>query len=113
MGDNRIIGTYHSCLWLYKHQVFLKFYWFKSFQQNLSRLYSFVDSTDLRGAENVLKIRYRVSKTSTRRFLFILFSDGNIFSKGFKNLNPKLTVVKKQPDKMDQNPDDFLPSVMT
>ena len=32
---------------------------------------------------------------------------------GFKNLNPKLTVVKKQPDKFEQNPDEFLPSVMT
>ena len=33
--------------------------------------------------------------------------------KGFKNLNPKLTVVKKIPNEPSQKIDDILPSVMT
>jgi len=32
---------------------------------------------------------------------------------GFKNLNPKMTVVKRQPNHTYQIPDEFLPSVMT
>jgi len=33
--------------------------------------------------------------------------------KGFKNLNPKLTVVKKSPNQPNQTSDHILPSVMT
>lgn len=32
---------------------------------------------------------------------------------GIKNLNPKLMVVKKQPDNLKDNPDLYLPTVMT
>ena len=32
---------------------------------------------------------------------------------GFKSLNPKLTVVKKQPSMQHEHPDEYLPSVMT
>ena len=32
---------------------------------------------------------------------------------GFKNLNPKLTVVKKDPTHKHKLPDEYLPSVMT
>ena len=47
-----------------------------------------------------------------RSFLQFITGCPRLPFKGFKGLNPPLTVVRKTPD-MNKKPDDYLPSVMT
>ena len=60
-------------------------------------------------------IKFLLSLDSIERKAFILFVTGcpRLPIGGIKNLNPKLTIVKKQPDVLNENPDKYLPTVMT
>ena len=59
-------------------------------------------------------IRYMIDLNKEEQKQFLIFSTGasRLPVGGFKALNPKLTVVKKTFNK-NENPDDFLPTVMT
>jgi len=53
--------------------------------------------------------------TSEEKRIFLKFVTGaeRLPFGGFKNLNPKMTIVKKQPNMQHEHPDEYLPSVMT
>ena len=61
-------------------------------------------------------IKFMMSLNSSEKKVFILFITGcpRLPIGGLKNLNPKLTIVKKQADNTkNYNPDNYLPTVMT
>jgi len=62
---------------------------------------------------DLINILCELSSEEQKMFLKFVTGSPRLPLGGFKNLNPKLTVVKKQPDQFDQTPDEFLPSVMT
>ena len=66
---------------------------------------------------NIFKyfINILIEMTTSERRKFLLFVTGcpRLPLGGFKKLHPKLTVVKKNPDQPRENPDNYLPTVMT
>ena len=63
--------------------------------------------------KNFIKILTEFTNDEKKMFLKFVTGAERLPYGGFKNLNPKLTVVKRQPNQSYQLPDEFLPSVMT
>ncbi|ORX75729.1 hypothetical protein BCR32DRAFT_224865 [Anaeromyces robustus] len=61
---------------------------------------------------NLIEVMSEMNKDERKEFLEFITGTSRLPLGGFKNLNPPFTVVCKTTDS-DENPDDFLPSVMT
>ena len=54
-----------------------------------------------------------LDETEKRKLISFITGCPRLPVGGIKNLTPKLTIVKRQLDKHETNPDKFLPTVMT
>jgi len=63
--------------------------------------------------QNLLKIMSEFNEEQRKTFLKFVTGAERLPFGGFKSLNPKLTVVKKDPTQKNKLPDEYLPSVMT
>ena len=61
---------------------------------------------------NLIEVMSEMNNEEKKEFLEFITGTSRLPLGGFKNLNPPFTVVCKTTNS-DENPDDFLPSVMT
>jgi E3 ubiquitin-protein ligase TRIP12 len=61
----------------------------------------------------LLEFLLKIEKIERKEFLLFVTGSTRLPQGGFKNLSPKLTIVKKCPEKVNESPDSYLPTVMT
>jgi hypothetical protein len=80
-------------------------------QQNIHPAHGFTANSPV--FNNLLIIMSEFSLNEQRKFLQFLTGSPRLPFGGFAALNPKLTVVRKDPSIQGMHPDEYLPSVMT
>ena len=63
--------------------------------------------------KNMINILTEMTTEERKKFLLFVTGCPRLPLGGFKNLYPKLTIVKKNPDQPRDNPNNYLPTVMT